>query len=406
MTLATFPGASAALSGAAYDRWRSADKRVALVWGALFLNVLAFAEMPTVLPIPGKIGQLMTQGALLAALGLALMVNPRAVMRPNVVMLILTLAAVVAMMTSVHSEFFVSSTYRSVRYFIFVLVVWLLTPWWGRRDMLLLRCHRLCLALVLGSVVLGAALSPGSALGGGRLSGVLWPVPPPQVAHYAATMFGTTVLLWMCKVLAGRHAALLLSVSAAVLVATHTRTALVGLLAGLLVGGASLFLGNARVRRTALTSAAIGLLVVCIFAAELRAWAVRGQDSEQLTELTGRTKVWSAVMSQHRTTLEHWFGAGMSNMSFNGLPIDSNWVATYQDQGWFGVALEAVLFIFLLVVAMGRGRGPHKAVSLFLIVYCLFASITEAGLDGPSAYFLDLIVAASLLIRPEAVGRR
>ena len=104
-------------------------------------------------------------------------------------------------MTSIHSVFVVGSTYRAVRYFIFVLVVWLLTPWWGRRDMLLLRCHRLCLAVVLGSVVLGAALSPGAALGSGRLSGVVWPVPPPQVAHYAATMFGTTVLLWMCKVI-------------------------------------------------------------------------------------------------------------------------------------------------------------------------------------------------------------
>ena len=207
--------------------------------------------------------------------------------------------------------------------------------------MLLLRCHRLCLAAVLGSVVLGAALSPGAALGGGRLSGVLWPVPPPQVAHYAATMFGTTVLLWMCKVLTGRHAALIVIVSSVLLVATHTRTALIGLFAGLLVGGASLFLGSVRVRRTAVISAGIGLMTVAIFANELRAWAVRGQDSTQITELTGRTKVWSAVMSQHRPSLENWFGSGMSNMSFNGLPIDSNWVATYQDQGWFGVALEA-----------------------------------------------------------------
>jgi hypothetical protein len=377
---------------------------VALVWGALFLNVLAFAG-GSMLPIPGAIGQMVTQGALLVAVGLALMVNPRAVMRPNTVMLILTLAAVVALMTSIHSEFVVSSIYRSCRYLLFVLAAWLLTPWWGRRDMLILRCHRLCLALILGSVVLGAAIAPGPALGGGRLAGVLWPVPPPQVAHYAATMFGTTVLLWMCKVFAGRHAAVLVILSGAVLVATHTRTALVGLLAGLLVGGASLFLGSARVRRTVLISAGLGLLIVAVFANELRSWAVRGQDSSQLAELTGRTKVWSAVLSAHRSPLEHWFGSGMSNMSFNGLPIDSNWIATYQDQGLFGVILEVVLFVVLLAVALSRGRGPHKAISLFLIVYCLFASITEAGLDGPSVYLLDLLVAASLLIKPEAVRR-
>jgi hypothetical protein len=395
----------AALPRAASSRWRSADKRVALVWGALFFNVLAIASEPMVVPIPSRVGQLLTQGALAIALGLALMLNPRAVTRPNAFLLILTLAAVVAMMTSIHSAFVVGSTYRALRYFSFVLVAWLLTPWWGRRDMLLLRCHRICLTAVLGSVVLGAALSPGAALGAGRLAGVLWPVPPPQVAHYAAILFGTTVLLWMCKVLTGRHAALLVIVSGAVLVATHTRTALIGLLAGLLVGGGSLFLANARVRRTALASAGIGLLTVAIFVDELRTWALRGQDSSQVSELTGRTKVWSAVLSQHRPILENWFGSGMSNMSFNGLPIDSNWVATYQDQGKFGVALEAFLLLLLLVTAVSHALGPHKAISLFLIVYCLFANITEAGLDGPSTYLLDLMVAASLLVPPEAVRR-
>jgi hypothetical protein len=403
MTVVASPGQ--ALSGVASARWRAADKRVALVWGALFLNVLAFSSQQLVVPIPGSVGQLMTQGGLALGLGVALTLNPRAVMRPNVTMLVLTLAAVVAMMVSIHSVFLVGSSYRAVRYFGFLLVAWLLTPWWGRRDMLLLRCHRLCLAMVLGSVLLGAALSPGAAFGAGRLSGVVWPVPPPQVAHYAATMFGTTVLLWVCQVLTGRHAAMIVVVSGAALVATHTRTALIGLFVGLLVGGASLFVGNARVRRTAMTSAGIGLLIVAIFANELRTWALRGQDSAQVTELTGRTKVWSAVIAQHRPPLENWFGSGMSNMSFNGLPIDSNWVAIYQDQGRFGVALAAFLFIFLLVIGIGRARGPHKAIGLFLIVYCLFASITEAGLDGPSPYLLDLIVAASLLVTPEAVGR-
>lgn len=387
-------------------RWRAADKRVALTWGALSLNVLAFYSMPIVVPVPGRVGQLVTQGALAVAMALALTVNRRAVVRPNAFLLIVTVAAVVALMASLHSVFVVGSTFRAVRYLTFVAVLWLLSPWLGRRDMLLLRCHRLALTAVLGSVALGAALSPGNAFAdGGRLSGVLWPVPPPQVAHYAATLFGTTVLLWMCKVLTGRHAALVAFLTGVVLVSTHTRTALVGLLAGLLVGGASLFLGSARVRRTAVASAGIGLLTAGIFANELMNWALRGQDSTQITQLTGRTKVWSAVMSQNRPTLEDWFGSGMSNMSFNGLPIDSNWLATYQDQGWFGVALVVAVFLVLLAMALGHARGPHKAISLFLIVYCLFASITETGLDGPSIYLLDLMVAVSLVIGPKRVGR-
>jgi hypothetical protein len=39
-----------------------------------------------------------------------------------------------------------------------------------------------------------------------------------------------------------------------------------------------------------------------------------------------------------------------------------------------------------------------------VIVYCLFASISESGLGGASQYLLDLTVAASLLTLPSATG--
>jgi hypothetical protein len=367
-------------------------------WAAMFLNVLAFSTVPTVVPIPSAAGQLLTQGALPLALLLALLMNPKGVLRPNVYVAVFTGVAVLALAVSIHSDFVVGSTFRACRFLGFLAVMWLVSPWFGRRDMALLRCHRACLIAVLGSVIAGAAISPGLAFSfDGRLTGVLWPIPATQVAHYAAVLFGSTAILWMCQVLAGRRAAVIVILSGAVLAATHTRTALIGLFAGLLVGGASLFLGNARVRRTAVIMAGVSFVTLALFANELRAWALRGQDSGQVSDLTGRTKVWSAVMSQSRPTLENWFGSGLSNMSFNGLPIDSNWVATFQDQGWFGVGVQAVLLLFLLVTAISRAPGPRKAIGLFLVMYCLFASITEAGLDGPSVYLLDLTVAASLL---------
>ena len=42
--------------------------RVWVVWALLFFNVLSYATMPTVVPIPHKVGQVLTQGALVAAL--------------------------------------------------------------------------------------------------------------------------------------------------------------------------------------------------------------------------------------------------------------------------------------------------------------------------------------------------
>ena len=54
--------------------------------------------------------------------------------------------------------------YRTFRLAEFVAALWLLTPWWGRRDMLLLRYQLRCLYVALGSVLLGLLIAPGHAL--------------------------------------------------------------------------------------------------------------------------------------------------------------------------------------------------------------------------------------------------
>ena len=82
--------------------------------------------------------------------------------------------------------------------------LWLLTPWWGRRDLLLIRCHLTAMAVILGSVILGVFVSPGHALSEGRLAGAIWPIPPTQVAHYAAVVMGVVALLWLSGRVSGR----------------------------------------------------------------------------------------------------------------------------------------------------------------------------------------------------------
>ena len=403
--------ASAGLRGrrpAAEDlRVKGVSGPMLAVWGALFFNVLAFSANPTVVPIPRPVGQLLTQGALVLALALALAVNRRGVMRPNLVLVLLTMLSVVAVMASIHNEFVLGSTFRACRLAGFVLILWLLTPWWGRQDMLLLRCHRRCLWFILGTVIAGAAIAPGMAFAfEGRLSGVLWPIPPTQVAHYAAMLLGTSAVLWMCRVITGRHMIVSLVATVAVLVGTHTRTALLAVVVGLVVAGASLFLGHARVRRTSAGMAVLGVVAATVFASEVTKWALRGQTTQEASQLTGRTKVWSAVFDMPRPKIEELFGSGLSNQSFNGLPIDSNWVASYLDQGWFGIVVQATVILVLLLLAATRERGPQRAVALFIIVYCLVASFTETGLGTASPYLLDLTVAASLLVREGQVSQR
>ena len=388
---------------------RSSPRRVGIIWALLFFNVLDPAG-GAVVPIPHKVAQLITQGALFIALVLVLTINPRMRIRPNWFLGLFTLLAITSLMMSVR---FVGlgTAYRSFRFIGFLLVLWLLTPWWGRRDLLVLRSQMRFLLLILGSVVLGLLISPGRELGG-RLSGTLWPIPPTQVAHFAAELAGLTTLLWFCRLVSGRPALTLVVPALVILVLTHTRTGLTAMVVGLLVAGTSLVLAKRRVRKS-IATALIVVVVIAIPASPFLAnWLTRGESSQQLQSLTGRTQAWSAVLSTHRPTTNVLFGNGLTNDSVNnssnpatnGLPIDSSWISIYQDQGIVGEVLVSAALVLLLLTALCRARGPTRAMALFLIVYCIIAGVSESGLGGASQYLLDLTVAASLLTFPSARG--
>jgi len=377
---------------------RRIPRLVLAAWLALFVNVLAPGGNPTVIPIPRLVFQAVAQGSLVLALAFALLANRRLVVRPNVFMTLLTALALSSLVISLHNQFFVGSVYRGVRLMVFVACLWLLTPWWGRRDLVLLRAHRVAMWAILALVLVGVAIAPGKAFAfEGRLSGTLWPVPPTQVAHYAAVLFGTSAILWMCRVISGRHALVAVTVSTIALIGTHTRTALLGAAIGVALACASLFLGHARVRRVSVSTSVGVIAATAIFAPQIVSWLSRGQTIEDAAQLTGRTKVWSDVFATPRPAMESLFGSGLSNKSFDGLAIDSNWVASYLDQGWFGVVIQAAMLLLLLAMVATHVRGPRRAVALFLVVYGVISSITETGIGDASPYVLDLVVAASLL---------
>ena len=86
----------------------------------------------------------MRRAALPLALLVALTVNPKIKLRPNVflcLVCLLVLDTVITCVTAPH----LGTMFRTFRLAEFVAALWLLTPWWGRRDMLLLRCQLRCL---------------------------------------------------------------------------------------------------------------------------------------------------------------------------------------------------------------------------------------------------------------------
>jgi O-antigen ligase len=394
---------------ASFLRTRASEvpRLLLLAWAALFFNVLTPSNVATIIPVPHILTQVLAQGSLPVSVVLALLVNPRIVIRPNAFLVLLTAMAVVALAVSLHSQFVLGSTYRSLRLIGFIGCLWLLSPWWGVRDLVLLRIHRLCLWVALIPVALGALVAPGKAFAfEGRLAGVIWPMWPTAVAHYAAVLLGTSVVLWMCRVISGRHALLGVVLCTACLIGTHTRTAVLGTIIGLAVAAGSLFLRHARVRRTS-ASALVAIIVgATFFAPQVLHWAARGQSAEEASQLTGRATVWAAVSDTSRPRAEELFGSGLSDKSFSGLSVDSSWVATYLDLGWFGIVLLVTYLCVLLTMAATHPKGPRRAIALFLITYCIVSSITETGLGDASPYLLDLVVAASLVVpAPRGVVR-
>jgi hypothetical protein len=403
--IALRPGARIRSLAPAPPSERRIQRRVTLVWSLLFLNVLTFAPHQSVLPIPSSLGQLITQGSLPLAIIVALTLNRRVIVRPNVFLCLVSLLAVEAIMTFVQAQYLRSTGYRTFRLAEFAVALWLLSPFWGRRDLLLVRCHLKAMAVVLGSVVLGLLVSPGHALVGGRLGGAIWPMPATQVAHYAAVTLGLVVVLWLCGRRNGRATLLIVAATGAILLLTHTRTALAAMIAGVLIAGLSLVVAKARVRRLFAGMGVAAAVAILTLSGFLTSWLARGQGTGQLLGLSGRTTYWGPLLAFPRNEFQKIFGFGLSNDSFNGLPIDSNWLASYQDQGLFGVGVCAAILLFLLVTAYFRPRGLPRALALFLVTYCLVASFTEVGFTSASTYLLDLTVAASLLV-PSTAGWR
>ena len=223
-------------------------------------------------------------------------------------------------------------------------------------------------------------------------------MPPTQVAHYAAVSIGLVVVLWFCGHMRGRTTLIVAVVSGAVLLLSHTRTALFALITAVLVAGLSLIVTRPRVRKLFATAGVIAAVVVMTSSSLIVTWLARGQSQQGLDNLTGRTEVWGPLLAAPRDKFQEIFGFGLSNASFDGFPIDSNWLASYQEQGLFGVVVCAIILLFLLVAAYFQPRGVRRALALFLVTYALVASFTEVGFTDASPYLLDLFVAASLFV--------
>jgi len=118
-------------SATAQERW--VRRRLTMAWAFLLLDTLTFypktwSGQPLALPIPSVAGKLITQGALPVALLLALTLNRRLAIRPNVFLCLVSLLALEATMSGAQAQH-IGTIYRTFRLIAFVATLWLLSPW-------------------------------------------------------------------------------------------------------------------------------------------------------------------------------------------------------------------------------------------------------------------------------------
>ncbi len=209
-------------------------RRMGLIWTLLMINVLGLLlNDGMILPIPKIAGQVVTMGSLAIAFGLALVLNPRIRIRPNVYLVLLSLLAILAVGSSVTLESGLGALFRCLRLTLFVITLWLLCRWWrGNLDFVTMHIRITCMVLL--SVVLGLA-DPGAAFSGpnGRLVGAIWPIPAPQVGQYCAIVIGLSVMLWLGRRMKGRAVLTIVVPAMVILLLTHTRTALLAMGGGI-----------------------------------------------------------------------------------------------------------------------------------------------------------------------------
>ncbi len=87
--------------------------------------------------------------------------------------------------------------------------------------------------------------------------------------------------------------------------------------------------------------------------------------------------MWDALLAQPRSPGTALFGVGLTDKSYGGLPIDSSWLAAYQELGLVGVGIIVATLLTIVVTAVVRPPSLERSCAIFLVVYCMIASYTR-----------------------------
>jgi O-antigen ligase/polysaccharide polymerase Wzy-like membrane protein len=263
--------------------------------------------------------------------------------------------------------------------------------------------------LLTAMVVVGLFCSitgVGSVLGGGRLTGGLFPINSNQIA----LLFGppTIALVWRLLRGAGTRLDLVgVLVFSGLTWLTGSRTGLLALLVAIVV-----LVLQAR-------PLPVGAFLACIAAVPVIAYLVistglvssyfeRG-DAASVTTLSSRTIAWDAAFNTPKDFWQQWFGGGLavktvgvSGTYWDTQVLDSSWVSAFVQAGGIGIVLLGLWALTTLVAAF-RMQPPWRALWTGVVVYLLVRSFLSSGMIDAHVLFVVMFVAS---VATERVSRQ
>ncbi|MGC4942201.1 O-antigen ligase family protein [Kribbella sp. DT2] len=274
----------------------------------------------------------------------------------------------------------------------------------------LIRAHLWAHAVLAATVVLSVAYAPGqawrplSSFGTGfRLQGVIIPMLPPRVGEVGAILLGLAIIALISRKLSFVPAGALIGVGLVLVALSRTRTAAAAVAFGLIL---ALLLTRKTWAGRILTLGVPGLVgLVFLAVPSLHTWLLRGQGTEQISSLSGRTTSWQYVLDEQVSLQTAIIGHGLGNKrvllrrgegDIDVMAIDNSWLGLYWETGLLAVVIVGIAMIVAWVSVL-RAPTPYvKACGALLLGYVSVASLNESGLSDLSSMTLHLLVAAAV----------
>ena len=319
---------------------------------------------------------------------------------------------VVLVIASTYSPYRSLAVVRAMEMVILLSLVLRIQARAQHKDMhLLAHCF---LVLVAGSTLFGVLL-PSEPVSPQQVGRFTWlQVHPITAGVYLglATLIalnylapgGRSVSRWPRKV----YLVLLMTVGGG-LIGTHTRSAVLGFLAGALVMLFARADGRSRVALGA-GVATVGALLVVGAGPTITAYFARGEDAAELTTLNSRTGLWAQALEAIEAQPLFGYGLSASRGLFlqeTGLGGGHNALINVGvDVGAVGLALwlGIVLCSYVRLLALSRDRGStstDRSLLLGVLTFLVVNGFFFEGMGATSnvaAYWLFLIVAWTLVL--------